>query len=186
MKKVLLSSDNVRDIMTRGKVHIERRKCPKAKKGDRLFVKEPLWVSECGGYYGRPIFPCQSTIYDVLSVDGKQLWHAGDKTPQLEYPDHRFMVGGYSRRVNTRCKKRHAFELDFGEYDTGKVIETLTGNTQVGESIKAVFMKRIPSTRMPKWAVRLWIDVVKVRGPLIEVEVANDKGAKWDKENYGR
>lgn len=86
---------------------------------------------------------------------------------------------GYGSRVNKRCKKRHAFELSFAEFDTGKIIKPLKGNTRIGESIDAVFMKRTPSTRMPRWAVRLWLDVVKVRGHLIEIEVANSKSARW-------
>lgn len=184
MRKVLLGSDIVRAIITGQQTQIVRSKCPNAKKGDRLYVQESLWISECGRYYARPIYPYQTrgTRYDVLSIDGKHLWYGGDRTPQTTYPDYRFMVGCYGSRTNTRCKKRHAFELSFGEYDTGKVIKPLMGNTQIGKSIDAIFMKRIPATRCPKWAVRLWLDVVKVKGHILEVEIANSKPTKADSD----
>ena len=178
MKAVLLNSGAVRGIINGERSHISRSRRPDAKKGDRLFVKEALWVSECGKYYARPTYQ-QGVFYDVLSIDGKELWYGGDRTPQTEYPDYRFMVAGYGSRNNTRCKKRHAFELSFGEYDTGKKIIPLKGNTRIGEGLEAVFMKRISSTRMPKWAVRLWLDVIRVRGYLIEFELANSKDARW-------
>ena len=148
--------------------------------GDLLWVRESnLWKSECGKYYARK----HKYGWDIFTVDGKQTWLDGRYEPtgfddtdrRHTYPEYPHMFTGYSNRSRTLRSGRfiHEFILSFADLNVRKKIKPLTGNTII-KGYDAYFKKKVSSVRMPKWAARLWLKVLKVRAERVQEISIND------------
>lgn len=138
---------------------------PRYKKGDLLWVKQALWVSECGKYYAYDGYENA----DVIRISDGRFYYGGNTRNSITgKPNHRFMVGCYNNRDTGKgCRRKHRFTLDIGEYDTTKKIKPFTGNTQIS-SLDILFTKKRSSRFMPKWVARTWLKVLDVRAERLQ------------------
>jgi hypothetical protein len=138
---------------------------PYGKPGDRLWVKESMWVSECGNYYARPVYKKDSigTDYDIFTKDGSKAWFDSTQ-PDSKYPERKHLAGGWSNRGKRLKSGRWVpgFELYFYDLDVNKEIRPGTGNTII-KDYSAVFLKRTPSIFMPRWASRITLEITQIK-----------------------
>ena len=88
--------------------------CPYGRVGDRLWMKESLWVSECGKYYARKVGP-GGQDYDVFTIDGKKYWpHLREDEDPLP---PRCVVGWGNRSTSgpRGGNYKFAFDLSFAD-----------------------------------------------------------------------
>jgi hypothetical protein len=129
--------------------------------GDRLFVRESLWVSKCGKYFAREARDADHHMPDVAHRESQRWWF-GNRPVPIAVAEARIESGESTRLVTTwtnRGRRKRsgawvpAFEVGFSDYDER------TGS----QSYTATFRKHIPAIYMPRWASRLSLEVHDVR-----------------------
>lgn len=111
--------------------------CPYGKPGDRLWARESMWLSSCGGYFARQCYDPgrYPTSYDVLARDGSGIWRNSAWSNK-------------GRRLKSGRQTKE-FSLSWRD-DNGKLLD-------------AEFRRRWPSIYMPRWASRLTLEVTDIR-----------------------
>jgi len=127
--------------------------CPYGAPGDRLWVRETLWVSECGKW-----FMCdgpQGTFESgIFNEHERYVYRTAEMFERGETP--RFMVSSwYNQGRYIKGKNRRwvpAFDLNAMDME------------QPGKyAVQAKFRKHRPAIHMPRWASRLVLEVTGVR-----------------------
>lgn len=150
-------------------------RCP-ALPGDRLYVRESLWVSDCGKYLARDTLIPNKVLLDVAERATGKWWLAGRYEPTgFEDTDRRFTRPEFPAMVtrwsNRGRRKRSgawvtAFEQGFCDLDTSVRVRPY-GSDPEGKAVlaryTATFRKHLPAIHVPRWASRLMLDVVDVR-----------------------
>jgi hypothetical protein len=146
--------------------------------GDRLWVRESLWVSDCGKYLARqPHIPNDVTrvLHDVVHRETRRWWLAGRYQPtgwddtdrRYTHPEFNGVVVGWSNRGRRRRNGEwsQAFEQTFCDVDPS--IAWRSGSSDAARAIlstyTATFRKHLPAIHMPRWASRIILEVVSVR-----------------------
>jgi len=130
--------------------------------GDSVYVRETVWVSDCGEYYARRN---ENDVYEVFSEEACWPW-----------PDYKSEYA--SPRTTTAFSSMiKGFKLSFSDNDAEIKIIPGTGNT-ILKRYSAVFSKRIPSIYMPKKLARLWLRVTDVRVQRVQEISGNDARAE--------
>jgi len=166
-------------------------RCPYGVPGDRLWVKETLWISDCGKYVARPVEDTgrHETMLDVVDRATRKWWLVGryhptgwdDTDPRYTHCEFPSMVVGWTNLGRyTRGGARDgrwipAFKQDFCDVDQAVEIDSFTGNV-ILRRYSATFRKRFPSTHMPRWAARLILEVVNVR--VIRIQDISEEDAE--------
>lgn len=165
--------DGVSGVERDGEFWIESRtagagigRCPYGIPGDKLWVRERMWLSNCGRYFARRATPTPENnmpLYDVLARDGSAIWHYGRginhdlKMAATSWSNHGRYIGRGEKK-----RWREGFEIGFiDDFD-----HTKTAKHPYGRSIErktAEFHRRWPSIHMPRWASRITLEIVSVR-----------------------
>jgi len=143
--------------------------CPFGKPGQRRWVKESLWISECGGYYAREIG--SACKVDILAIDGSCIWYASRYQPKgWDDTDRRYthaefphMVAGWSNEGHYTRRGRwiSAFTSYFYDLDQSVPMWRSTEKA-VQKEYRATFRKRLSAVHMPQWASRLTAECASV------------------------
>jgi len=122
---------------------------------ERLWVREALWVSDCGNYYARQANESCSDM-EVLTLDGETVWRSTPPPYEYALPHS---TTGWSNRSHVR---EGACEVSFADCDPTIKIEPFKGNT-ILRNYKAVFSKRLSPYHMPRRLSRLTLEIESVR-----------------------
>lgn len=138
--------------------------CPLGGVGQRHWVKESLWISDCGNYFARDLYRPHEVMREVLARDGSRRWRVrSERRGEGDYTDT--VVGwgnhGYDRGRGENRRWVPAFDQSFiggleppsPEHPYGKTIDRR----------EAMFRKHWPATSMPRWASRLTVENVSIR-----------------------
>lgn len=140
----MLGYAHVKDHLTTG-LKNGAVKCPYAMPDEMLFVRETLWVSECGEWYAYGFRPSES---DVFNEAFRYTWNGS----LGQYPESRYCIGSWSNDARNR-KGITKFSVSLLDCDQSVKIIVGTGNAVIGRKV-VVFSKKKPSTTMPEWASR--------------------------------
>ena len=131
-------------------------------KGDKLWVRETTWISECKRYIAQGLERGHSSELDIVDLEtGKRYIHQRDRG---DYAIADGMITSWSWRGRYLRSNRQTedFDVGFADVDTAVKIIPFSGNI-ILQKYDAQFRKKLPSIHMPKVATRLWLEVVNVR-----------------------
>ena len=149
-------------------------RCPYGVPGDRLWVRESVWVSDCGKYFARDTHVPNDVMPDVVERATQTWWLARRYVPTgFDDTDRRYthaefprMVTSWSNRGRTLRSGRdvRAFEVGCAELDQSIPIRTEDGgfNNVVRGRFSARFRKQIPAIYMPRWMSRIVLEVTTI------------------------
>lgn len=142
--------------------------------GDRLWVRESVWVSDCAKYFARDTHRPWEVMPDVVERATQTWWLARRYVPTgFDDTDRRYthaefprMVTSWSNNGRTLRSGRHlsAFEVGCAELDQSIPICTEDGgfNDITRSRFRAKFRKRVPAIHVPRWMSRLSLEVTRV------------------------
>lgn len=159
--------------------------CPYGAPGDRLWVRESLWISECGRYFAADSHVPGEVMPDVYDRQ-TGVWYLRDRReitsfsdPRLDYAEGPHIMTAWSNRGRRTRAGRWigAFDVSFADADTTIKIKPLTGNALIAR-YSALFRKRIPAIHVPRVACCLTLAVESVRVERLQAITEEDARAE--------
>lgn len=131
--------------------------------GDRIWVRETTWISDCKRYLAQGLERGHSSDLDIVDLEtGKRYIHQHDRS-DYALTDRMITAwswaGRYLRRSN---RQTDDFDVSFADVDPTVKIIPFSGNI-ILKSFDAQFRKKLSSRYMPKAAARIWLTVMGVR-----------------------
>lgn len=145
--------------------------------GDRLWVKETTWISECKRYLAQGLYDDHSSHYDIVDLEtGKRyIWQHDRRDYALT--DGMVTSWSWAGRYLRSGRQTEDFDVGFADVDTTIEIIPYSGNI-ILKKYEAQFRKKLSSRFMPKVAARIWLEVVNVRLERLQEIRENDAKAE--------
>ncbi len=151
--------------------------------GDKLWVRETTWISECKRYLAHGFERGHSSEYDIVDLEtGKRYTHQRDRG-DYALTDGMVMSWSWRGRHLRNGRQTEEFDVSFADVDTAIKIVPFSGNI-ILKNYEAQFRKKLPSIFMPKAAARIWLEVVSVRVERLQ-DITEEDAVKEGVKAYG-